>query len=319
MTTGLGPKDVSVSPGRVLLTGASGFLGGHCIEPLLAVGAEIHAVSSKPPKSDERVVWHQTDLLDQAAIGRLMQAVRPQSLVHLAWYVAPGKWYDAAENFLWLQASLEIARQFHDAGGERLLVAGSGTEYDWHYGYCNEQRTPLSPNTYYGQCKNALRLALAAYAENTGLACSWARVFFLYGPREAEHRLVASVANALLRGRRAPCTHGHQIRDFLHVQDAADALVFLLANGHSGPVNVASGQPVTLKALVRRVGRLLDAEDLIDFGAIEPPPTDLPFVVADTGQLESLGWTPRLDHDQGVADTVAWWRARVNHDSGVVS
>ena len=312
MTTARMAKDNPGISGRVLLTGASGFLGRHCIEPLLAAGAEIHAVSSRPPPGDGRVVWHQADLLDHAAIGRLMQAVRPQSLVHLAWYVAPGKWYDAAENYLWLQASLEIVRQFHAAGGERLVVAGSGTEYDWNYGYCNEQRTPLRPNTYYGQCKNALRLGLTAFAENTELACSWARVFFLYGPGEAEHRLVASVVNALLRGQRAPCTHGRQIRDFLHVQDAADALVFLLAREHSGPVNVASGQPVSLKDLVGRVGRLLGAEDLIDFGAIEPPPTDLPFVVADTGQLQGLGWTPRLDHDEGIADTVAWWRKRIH-------
>lgn len=306
------PRETSGLPGRVLVTGASGFLGRRCLEPLLAAGAEIHAVSSHPQEPDERVTWHQADLLDHAAIGRLMQTVRPQSLVHLAWYVAPGKWYDAAENFLWLQASLEIVRQFQVVGGERLVVAGSGTEYDWTYGYCNEQRTPLHPNTYYGECKNALRLALMAYAANSGLSCSWARVFFLYGPGEAEHRLIASVTNALLKGQRAPCTHGRQIRDFLHVQDAADALVFLLARGHSGPVNVASGQPVALRELVGRVGRLLDAEDLIDFGAIEPPPTDLPFVVADTGQLEGLGWKPRLDHDQGIADTVAWWRERVS-------
>lgn len=311
MAAGPNSKDVSKSPGRVLLTGASGFLGGHCIEPLLAADAEIHAVSSKPPKPDDRVTWHQVDLLDHSTIGRLMQAIKPQSLVHLAWYVAPGKWYDAAENFLWLQASLEIVRHFHAAGGERLVVAGSGTEYDWNYGYCNEQRTPLRPSTYYGQCKNALRLGLEAYAANTGLPCSWARIFFLYGPREAEHRLIASVVNALLNGRRAPCTHGRQIRDFLHVQDAADALVFLLTSEHTGPINVGSGQPVALRELVGRVGRLLDAEELVDFGAIEPPPTDLPFVVADAGQLRGLGWAPRLDHDQGIADTVAWWRERV--------
>jgi nucleoside-diphosphate-sugar epimerase len=68
---------------------------------------------------------------------------------------------------------------------------------------------------------------------------------------------------------------------------------------------------VALRELVGRVGRLLDAEELVDFGAIEPPPTDLPFVVADAGQLRGLGWAPRLDHDQGIADTVAWWRERV--------
>src|SRR5207245_614301 len=89
-------------------------------------------------------------------------------------------------------------------------------------------------------CKLALASLLEAYAGQTGLSQAWARIFFLYGPREHPKRLVSSVIRSLLRGERARCSHGQQIRDYLHVEDAAGALVALLESEVTGR---AAGRP----------------------------------------------------------------------------
>ncbi len=109
--------------------------------------------------------------------------------------------------------------------GSGWSVCGSGYEYDWSYGYCTEGLTPCVPDTVYGACKHALHEMVRSYAAARQLSVAWPRVFFLYGPHEHPQRLVSSVVRALLRGEPAPCSHGRQIRDYMHVQDVADGLV----------------------------------------------------------------------------------------------
>jgi nucleoside-diphosphate-sugar epimerase len=168
---------------RVLLTGASGFVGQHCLEPLAARGYEVHAVSSRPrPASVSGVTWHEADLHAPAAAADLVNDIAPTHLLHLAWYVVPGKLISAPENFAWVPSSLELMRQFGEHGGQRLVGCGSAYEYDWSYGYCSERLTPAVPNTVYGSCKQALNLMMQSYAEHTGLSAAWGRAFFLYGP-----------------------------------------------------------------------------------------------------------------------------------------
>src|SRR5687767_9414485 len=110
----------------VLVTGATGAVGRHAVRALVARGWTVHAVSSKPTTSTPPpVIWHRADLLDLSHIAPLMRTIEPTHLLHLAWYVAPGRWASAPDNFLWVQASLEIVRQFHQAGGTRIVGAGS--------------------------------------------------------------------------------------------------------------------------------------------------------------------------------------------------
>jgi nucleoside-diphosphate-sugar epimerase len=78
---------------RVLITGASGFVGRQCVPLLLAAGYEVHAVArtTNPEESDTRVRWHTADLLDESQVAELMAQVKPTHLLHLAWYSVPGK------------------------------------------------------------------------------------------------------------------------------------------------------------------------------------------------------------------------------------
>lgn len=295
---------------RVLITGGSGFIGYHCLRPLLDRGYEVHAVAgrSTPPEGHPSVHWHQVDLLAQHAPAELIERVQPTHLLHLAWYVAPGKLITAEANFDWVSASLALLRSFVTAGGVRAVVSGTAYEYDWNYGYCSEDLTPTKPNTVYGACKRALQMMVDELASVRGLSSAWARIFFLYGPREHRDRLVASVIRSLLRGQPALCSHGLQMRDYLHVQDVADAVVALLDSDVSGPVNISSGRPVQLSEIVSSIGRLLERPELIRLGAIPSRANDSPWVVGNNSRLVGeLGWKPQLDLESGLRQTINWW------------
>ena len=304
---------------RVLVTGATGFLGQFCLRPLAAKGYEIHAVSRNLPadnknSSDLDVQWHQADLLDAERTARLVNAIEPTHLLHLAWHIEHGKHYAAPENFAWVCASLALFEAFAAIGGRRAVCAGTAAEYSWtEENVYEEYRTPLSPATTYGKCKHALQILLEAYAEQFEISFAWGRAFFLYGPEDRTNRLVPSVIRSLLQGKPALCSHGNQIRDFLYIDDAAQALVSLLDSDVRGSVNIASGIPISPKEIIFAIGDIIGNKELIKLGAIKSSVGESSQIVADVNRLRNeVGWCPRLTLAEGLAETVEWWRANLN-------
>jgi nucleoside-diphosphate-sugar epimerase len=297
---------------RVLVTGANGFIGRSALPLLQAAGYEVHALSSQARTAPPPTVWHQLDLLANDAASALVASVQPSHLLHLAWYSKPDAYWRAPENFRWVQASLGLLQAFAAHGGKRVVMAGSCAEYDWRYGWCSEQVTPLVPSSPYGHCKHALRSLVAAFSQQAALSWAWGRIFFLYGPHEHPARLVSSVINALLRGQPALCSSGEQIRDFLHVADVASAFVALLDCEVQDAVNIASGKPVAVKDIVQSIGTALRREDLLRLGARPVALGEPPLLVADVRRLtEEVKWRQRIELDAGLGATINWWRDKL--------
>lgn len=304
------PAQAGARP-RVLVTGAAGFIGLPCLPLLVAQGYEVHAVSSRPRHgADDGIHWHQVDLLEPDAVRDLCATVRADHLLHLAWVTTPGAYARDPMNLEWTAASLHLIRRFAEHGGTRVVGAGTCFEYAHRSDErLHETTSELSPETLYGTCKVALHAVMARYADEIGLSSAWGRVFFLYGPREHPHRLVSSVIVALLEDRDADCTIGTQVRDFLHVDDVAGAFVALLRSGVMGPVNLASGQITTVRDLVMEIGEQLDLPYRIRLGTRPLPPSDPAQIVADVTRLrDEVGFEPRFELREGLADTIAWWR-----------
>ena len=163
--------------------------------------------------------------------------------------------------------------------------------------------------------QDALRAMLDAFVKQTGLSSAWGRIFYLYGPNEHPERLVPFVIRSIIQGKRVPCSHGNQVRDFLHVQDVADAFVSLLKSDVRGPVNIGSGYPVPIRNIIYGIANKLGGEDLIELGAIPTSVGDPKFLVADVSRLsDELGWHPKHDLVTGLEATVCWWQQRLNTD-----
>ncbi|MGA9098545.1 MAG: NAD(P)-dependent oxidoreductase, partial [Methanotrichaceae archaeon] len=169
--------------------------------------------------------------------------------------------------------------------------------------------TPLNPTTLYGACKHSLQIILNASAEQNGISAAWGRLFYIYGPHEPLSRLVPSVILSLLKGEVALCTHGNQIRDLLYVKDVADAFITLVESDVSGPINIASGNPVRLKDVIYKIADKLNMQDLIQLGVLPVPKDDPSLLVANVSRLENeLNWHPKYDLDRGLEETINWWK-----------
>jgi nucleoside-diphosphate-sugar epimerase len=296
---------------RVLVTGASGFIGAAAVRALASTEHEVHAVSSRVVRDDPSITWHVADLLDGDVSGELIETLRPELLLHLAWYAEHGRFWTSLENVRWVEATLRLFRSFAAHGGRRAVVAGTCAEYQWGVGdgVCHEQSTPLRPATLYGISKGSTRAVAEVFAQEVGLELGWGRVFHLYGPGEPATRLVPSVACGLLNGSEVSTSSGTQVRDFLHVEDVAGAFVALLDSAVTGPVNIGSGQGVTVRQVVEMVMGAVGGHGRLELGSEPLRSGEPPVLVADVRRLaDEVGFRPRMSLQEGIAETVAWWR-----------
>lgn len=310
-----------MTPGRVLVTGAGGFIGRWSVPALRRLGYETHAVVSsrtrEAPAELDGATVHRCDLFDEAAVDELMTRVQPALLLHFAWIATPGDYWQSPDNALWLKASRHLLQRFADGGGWRTVMAGTCAEYDWSRAdVCDEFATPLADSAAaatspYADAKIKMHRALADVAARRAISYAWGRVFWQFGPYEHPQRLVPSVIRHLLRNEEAPCSEGRQIRAFLHVADLAEAFVKLLHGSVEGPVNMGSAEHISVAHLIEKIAQKTQRPDLVRLGA-RPGGEEPPLLVPKVERLyNEVNWRPRLSLEAGLSETVAWWRAHL--------
>jgi nucleoside-diphosphate-sugar epimerase len=299
---------------RVLLTGAAGFVGSRVARVLLARGHEVHAVvrGSHPSPRLRDITGIRLlcgDVVDESDIRQLVVRAAPEACIHCAWVATPGEYLTSPDNSVHESAAEQLGRALIENGCGRIVALGTCFEYapgDTPH----DELGLLGPSTPYARAKLAAYQRLANICKGTQTSLAWARLFYLFGPHEDPRRLVPSVTLALLEGRTAETTAGEQLRDFLHVDDVATALVTIAEGGVSGPVNVASGRPVRVRDVVLHIGTLTGRSDLLKVGALPYAAGDPMAVTADVTKLAASGFVPSRTLEEGLAETVRWWSDR---------
>ena len=298
---------------RVLVTGASGFVGAEVVRALLAGGHEVGAMAS-PGSAAERLqdmgdqmTLLRGDLYEEASLRQMIAAWPPEVCIHLAWYVEPGQYLKSMRNTEALAASLRLIQLLGEAGCRRFVGCGTCFEYDVERGWLHEDG-PTRPETIYAASKLSLGLVGAQVAAGMGMQFAWGRLFYLHGPREDPRRVVPALISSLQDGKPFPATSGEQVRDYLYLDDAAAAFAALAQTESKGVFNVSSGVPITMAHLLQTTAQIMGRTELLQLGAVPPRPFEPRFICGDNSRLRGLGWAPRFTLEEGLRATVDWWK-----------
>ena len=300
----------------MLVTGAAGFLGSHLVARLIDAGAEICALDQPNARRWGLLEREALAAIVRADVRSLAEPVHDGTLgdidvvFHLAAVGVVGDGVNVRDlvigNIDGTLAALLMAQRL----GSRFLYCGSCFEYGTGAGW-KEDALP-APTTEYGAAKVGGWALAHAFARRTGLEVVSLRPFTMYGPMEPPGRLVPSVVRHALAERPIDLTPGDQARDFVYVEDVADALVAAATTDEAvgRTFNVCTGTAVTVRDVVKRVLECTGSRSEARFGALAYRPTELPVLSGDPSRAEQvLNWRARVSLDDGLARTVAWFRS----------
>ncbi len=294
----------------ILVTGGAGFIGRQTLQPLIDSGFSVHVADLHSlEKEHPEIAWHSGNVFDLNFVKKLFADIKPTHLLNFAWITRHGEYWSSIENIDSVNGSMKLLEAFAANGGQRVVMAGTCAEYDWQNGICIENITRHAPATIYGSCKLAMFELLKSFCRARGLSWAWGRIFFTFGPFENPKRFLPAIILPLLKKQPAACSHGNQIRDFLATKEIGAAFGGLVSSAVEGPVNIASGQPITLKQIASFIEELTETKGLVEFGKIPSPVDETPVILAATERLnKEVGWFPAKTVFQHITETVNWWR-----------
>lgn len=277
---------------RILVTGGSGFLGSAFTRAASAGGHSVAVLSrSASGAPDPRI----TSLLGDIASPPwdAIERFEPDTFVHLAWIATPGVYLESPENHDWVRWSADFFSRLPAVGVRRTVAVGTCIEYQVTGRPSREDETPISPSSTYARCKHELHGRLREASAANGVPLAWARVFYPYGEGEHPARLASSLVAKFRAGEAVTLKTPGSIKDYIHADDVASALLAVSACGSDGTVNIGTGEWVAVGSVARQIAELVGRPDLLRMP--ERPVADpLDYVVADAGRLRSLGWRPQV-------------------------
>jgi nucleoside-diphosphate-sugar epimerase len=278
---------------KILLTGATGFIGSHVARELLNRNHEVHC-TVRPTSNRYRIngIEDQVHIWSGDVGGNVdFMPIEPDIVINMAWHADPANYLTAPENKKCLDVSRRLLKQLKC----RSVFIGTCFEYNTKLGVLHEN-SETQPLTLYSETKDALRRDVEQ-KENA----VWARLFYQYGPHEDIRRFVPSVISRLMSGTVIETSSCKQRRDYLYVEDVASAICNIAESKLVGCVNVGSGNAVSMREIMDTIGSLTGTSDLIKYGVI--PDKDEPqLICADNTKLRSTGWVQKWSLVDGLRE-----------------
>jgi UDP-glucose 4-epimerase len=297
----------SLSGRRLLVTGASGFIGARLCRRARDAGAVVHGVSRAPQDDAGGLRWERADLTDEAAVRDLVRRVEPDHVLHLASEVTGSRDLQFVLPMLRanLLAAVNLMVACAQAGHPRVVLAGSMEEPD------PGDAAAVAQSPYAAAKWGQLAYARHFHALHE-LPVVHLRVFMVYGPGQLDLRkLVPYVTVSLLRGVAPQLTSGARAVDWIYVDDVVDAFLraAVIPGAAGRSLDVGSGQLVTARSLVERLHELVGGDAEPAFGAIPDRRLERVRAADPAPTAEALGWRPRTPLDEGLARTVDFYRS----------
>lgn len=299
---------------RVLLTGASGFIGAHVLRRLIVLDADVHATSRIPPSHGRGVTWHTVDLTDTAATTALIRGVRPDIVLHLAATVSGARDIGMVSPTLRtnLVSPVVLMTALAEAPPDSVVFAGSIEEA----ALGDPSASASSP---YAMAKLAATGYATMFHRLWNLPVTVLRIATVYGPGQPDQsKLVPHVITTLLEGGTPRLSKGSKLVDWVYIDDVVTAILAAAqsphANGHV--IEIGSGEQVSVMRTVATIRDILGTDIPAEFGVLPDRPFDHDQLAHLDEAVRLLGWRPATGLTTGLRRTVEWYRSRQNTMSG---
>jgi UDP-glucose 4-epimerase len=298
---------------KVLVTGASGFIGPHLCRRLSGDAAEVHAVARRPPAHEtNRLRWWQADLADTAVVQNLLTAIKPDVIFHLAGHAVGGRELDLVLPTFHgnLTTTVNMLTVATELGCRRFVLASSMEEPD-------PAGAAVVPSSPYAASKWASSTYARMFQELYQTPVVLARIFMTYGPGQDSRKLLPYVILSLLRGESPKLTSGQRQIDWVYIDDVVEGLLAAAqAPAIEGRmVDLGSGTLVSIRVLVEHVADLINPQIKPLFGALSDRPLEQ-VRVADAGRSSAIiGWQAGTALDEGLTRTVSWYKRQLSEDA----
>jgi nucleoside-diphosphate-sugar epimerase len=303
---------------RVILTGATGFVGANLTRRLLRDGHELHLLvhpgytAWRVAAIRDSVSMHEVDLCDPEALAHIVGRIHPDWVFHLAAHGAYS-WQTDLRRMVQtnIVGTVNLVEACLATGFEAFVNTGSSSEYGFK-DHASSEIDPVEPNSHYSVTKCSGTLFCRYAARSHGVNLHTLRLYSVYGPFEDDRRLIPTVIRLGMRGDLPPLADPDSAHDYVHVEDVCDA--YLLAAGSPGQepgsiYNVGTGVQTSLREVVEVARRVFDITTEPRWGSLPNYAWDTSVWMADSHKIQhALGWRPRHGFEEGFRLTAEWFR-----------
>jgi len=296
---------------KILVTGASGFIGPHLCRKLSKYGADVFATSrTGGPADNNHIRWSRGDFSDLPTVRTVLNDIKPDVIFHLAGHAAGGRELELVlptyhSNLTTTVNLLSVATE---TGCGRIILPASMEEPD-------ASKLEMIPSSPYA----AGKWASSAYARmfhklyNTPVVIL--RVFMTYGPgKQNPHKLLPYVITSLLKGQAPKLGSGERQIDWIYVDDVIGGMLFaaLASDVEGATIDLGSGATLSIQMIVKHLVNLVDSNVKPLFGDIPDRPMEQVRMANTADTYGKLGWKPQTSLEIGLRKTVDWYRKQLN-------
>jgi nucleoside-diphosphate-sugar epimerase len=292
---------------KILVTGATGFIGAHLCRQLLEYNTTVHGISrNPPPQNREDIHWWRGDLVDFEFMQKVTVEAKPDIMFHLGSHVAGSRSLELVLPTFHsnLSSTVNLLTAATQTGCHRIILAGSMEEPE----YGNVCAVPCSPYAAAKWASNGYaRMFHTLYQTPVNIA----RIFMVYGPAQNDlKKLIPYVILSLLRGESPKLTSGHRQIDWIYVDDVVQGLMAMAcaSNLQGDIVDLGSGELVTINNIVEKLVEIIDPGIIPRFGSLPERPLEQIRIARVSESTAKIHWKPQISLDEGLNRTVSWYR-----------